>query len=268
MPVTDLLSLSYKLTLFACSVKMNLTLLNIFLLTPDTRSISRGKKTLENKGLISCPCYTHLARSSKCAAAKSLQSCWACSNTRLLQCLRVSPQPGSCFAWKPAASSNQLLSSDTLVSYFPINSFHHHPEEQISGRIITIAISLLSGELYLCLLQNPRPVCVFYERVLFLGCSVSALEVIPVLLSVMLVVSVFTKVKVKVKVKSLLCATLCNSMDCSLPGFSSMRFSRQEYRSGSPVPSPGDLHDPGIKPWSPALQADALPSAPPGKSLE
>ena len=39
-----------------------------------------------------------------------------------------------------------------------------------------------------------------------------------------------------------------------------MRFSRQEYWSGLPFPSPGDLPDPGIEPWSPALQADALTS--------
>ena len=44
----------------------------------------------------------------------------------------------------------------------------------------------------------------------------------------------------------------------------SMGFSRQEYWSGLPFPSPVDLPDPGIKPWSPALQADALPSEPPG----
>ena len=44
----------------------------------------------------------------------------------------------------------------------------------------------------------------------------------------------------------------------------SMEFSRQEYWSGLPFPSPGDLPDPGIEPWSPALQADALPSEPPG----
>ena len=37
-----------------------------------------------------------------------------------------------------------------------------------------------------------------------------------------------------------------------------MGFSRQEYWSGLPFPSPGDLPDPGIKPESPALEADAL----------
>jgi len=47
----------------------------------------------------------------------------------------------------------------------------------------------------------------------------------------------------------------------------SMGFSRQEYWSGLPFPSPGDLPDPGIKPRSPALQADALPSEPPEKPL-
>ena len=47
----------------------------------------------------------------------------------------------------------------------------------------------------------------------------------------------------------------------------SMGFSRQECRSGLPFPSPGDLPDPGIEPGSPALQADALPSEPPGQPL-
>ena len=45
----------------------------------------------------------------------------------------------------------------------------------------------------------------------------------------------------------------------------SMGFSRQEYWSGLLFPSPGDLPDPGIEPGSPALQADALTSEPPGK---
>ena len=45
----------------------------------------------------------------------------------------------------------------------------------------------------------------------------------------------------------------------------SMGFSRQEYWSGLPFPSLGYLPDPGIEPRSPALQADALTSEPPGK---
>ena len=45
----------------------------------------------------------------------------------------------------------------------------------------------------------------------------------------------------------------------------SMRFSRQEYWSGLPFPSPGDLPNPGIEPGTPAVQADALTSEPPGK---
>ena len=44
----------------------------------------------------------------------------------------------------------------------------------------------------------------------------------------------------------------------------STEFSRQEHWSGLPFPSPGDLPDPGIEPRSPALQADTLPSEPPG----
>ena len=44
--------------------------------------------------------------------------------------------------------------------------------------------------------------------------------------------------------------------------------SRQEYWSGLSFPSPGDLSDPGIKPKSPALQTDSLPSEPAGKPLE
>ena len=44
-----------------------------------------------------------------------------------------------------------------------------------------------------------------------------------------------------------------------------MEFPRQEYWSGWPCPSPGDLPNPRIKPGSPALQADSLPSEPSGK---
>ena len=47
---------------------------------------------------------------------------------------------------------------------------------------------------------------------------------------------------------------------CQAP--QSMGFSRQEYWSGLPFPSPGDLPNTGIKPWSPALQADSLADDP------
>ena len=70
----------------------------------------------------------------------------------------------------------------------------------------------------------------------------------------------------KVKVKSLsrvqLFATPWTVAHQAPP---SMGFSRQEYWSGLPFSSPGDLTDPGIEPRSPTLQAEALTSEPPGK---
>ena len=47
----------------------------------------------------------------------------------------------------------------------------------------------------------------------------------------------------------------------------SMGFSRQEYWSGLPFPSPGALPNPGIKPGSPTLQADSVPTEPRGKPI-
>ena len=58
------------------------------------------------------------------------------------------------------------------------------------------------------------------------------------------------------------CPILCDPMDCSPPGFSIHEFSRQEYWSGLPFPSPGDLPNLGIEHGSPALWADALLSEP------
>ena len=63
--------------------------------------------------------------------------------------------------------------------------------------------------------------------------------------------------------------TLCNLTDCvTHQAPQSMGFSRQEYWSRLPFPSPGDLPDTGIEPGSPELQADVLPSKPPGKTLD
>ena len=68
----------------------------------------------------------------------------------------------------------------------------------------------------------------------------------------------------KVKVKSISCIWLsATPWAIDYQASSSMGFSRQEYWSGLPFPSPGDLPDPGIEPRSPTLQADGLPSEPP-----
>ena len=58
----------------------------------------------------------------------------------------------------------------------------------------------------------------------------------------------------------------CDLLDCvARQARLSMGFPRQEYCSGLPFPFPEDLPNPGIEPGSPTLQADALPSEPPGK---
>ena len=69
--------------------------------------------------------------------------------------------------------------------------------------------------------------------------------------------------KVKVKVKSLSRVRLFTTLWTVARRVPlSMGFSRQEYWSGLPFPSPGDLLNPWIEPGSPALQADALSSEP------
>ena len=67
-------------------------------------------------------------------------------------------------------------------------------------------------------------------------------------------------------VKSLSCVRLFETLwTVAHQAPPSIGFSRQEYWSGLPFPSPGDLPNPGIEPRSPAWQADALTSEPPGK---
>ena len=62
------------------------------------------------------------------------------------------------------------------------------------------------------------------------------------------------------------CPILCNPMDgIAFQALLFMGFSRQEYWSGFPCPTPEDLPDLGLEPRSPALQADYLPPEPPGK---
>ena len=77
------------------------------------------------------------------------------------------------------------------------------------------------------------------------------------------------KVKVKVKVKSLSHVQLFPTLwTIAHQAPLSMGFSRQEYWSRLPFPSPGDLPNPGIEPRPPALEAEALTSEPPGKHDE
>ena len=67
----------------------------------------------------------------------------------------------------------------------------------------------------------------------------------------------------RVKVKLLSCVRLfATPWTVAYQAPQSKEFSRQEYWSGLPFPSPGDLPYPGIEPGSPALQADALLSEP------
>ena len=61
--------------------------------------------------------------------------------------------------------------------------------------------------------------------------------------------------------------TLCDLMDCSQPGNSVHGILQIRILSRLPFPSSGDLPDPGIKPGSPTLQADSLPSESPGKKV-
>ena len=61
------------------------------------------------------------------------------------------------------------------------------------------------------------------------------------------------------------CPALCDRMDTAHQAHLSMGFPRQEYWSGLPFPSSGDLSNSGIKPVSPALQTDSLLSESPGK---
>ena len=69
----------------------------------------------------------------------------------------------------------------------------------------------------------------------------------------------------KVKVKLLSCVRLfATPWTVAYQAPPSVEFSRQEYWSGLPFPSPGDLPDPGIEPGSPALQVGPLPAEPQG----
>ena len=64
------------------------------------------------------------------------------------------------------------------------------------------------------------------------------------------------------------CLTLCDPMDCSPLGSSIHESFQARILEWVAIFSPGDFPNPGIKPGSPALQSDSLPSEPPGNPLE
>ena len=64
------------------------------------------------------------------------------------------------------------------------------------------------------------------------------------------------------------CLTLCDSMDHSLPDSSVCGISQARILGGLSFLPPGDLPNPGREPGSPALQAESLPSAPPGEPMD
>ena len=111
----------------------------------------------------------------------------------------------------------------------------------------------------------PCSIAKLVQIALFLGCSVSV-KSYAVYRSRIIKIVQSTKHLLVVVVKLLSCVRLFATpwtVAYQAPPF--MGFSRQEYWSGLPFPSPGDLPDPGIKPRSPTSQADALTSEPPGK---
>ena len=64
-----------------------------------------------------------------------------------------------------------------------------------------------------------------------------------------------------------LCLTICNPMDCSWPGSPVHGVLQARMLEWVAIPFSGDLPNPGVEPGSPALQADPLPSEPPGKPI-
>ena len=119
-------------------------------------------------------------------------------------------------------------------------------------------------------LSSPPPpssflMCQAEETVLNLECQVSLswiLWIVTILWIGVIPIFQMTKVKVKSLSRIRLFVTLWTVAYRAPP---SIGFSRQEYWSGLPFPSPEYLPDPGIEPGSPALQADTLTSEPPGK---
>ena len=111
-----------------------------------------------------------------------------------------------------------------------------------------------------CIISDAMSVLIITSIPLYAMCilSLDTLKVVS-LFSVLHILNMMS-IK-KVKVKSLSCVWLfATPWTVAYQAPPSMGFSRQEYWSGLPFPSPGDLPDPGIEPGSSAFQADALTS--------
>ena len=109
--------------------------------------------------------------------------------------------------------------------------------------------------------NSSHPLLPLFHQVCALCLHLSLLNRVPLI--------PFLPLNNKVKVKSLSRIRLsATPWTVAYQAPASMGFSRQEYWSGLPFPSPGDLPDPGIEPWSPSLQGDALTSQPPGKPFK
>ena len=140
------------------------------------------------------------------------------------------------------------------------------------------------GRAFLCpLLQVP------YWKIIFSAFTPSSKEELTALWFITFRCSTGLVLRTRLFTGSKMCisvaSTHCARSACSLPScFSrvqifatvwavvcqvplSMGVSRREYWSGLPCPPPGDLPDPGIKPASPASQADSLPTESPGKPM-
>ena len=124
--------------------------------------------------------------------------------------------------------------------------------QSISHMIIYIFKCYSLKSSYPCLLPQSPKLCSLH---LCLFCCLVYEVIITIFLNSM-----------KVKVKSLIRVWFfATPWTVAYQAPLSMGFSRQECWSGLPFTSPGDLPNPGIKPGPPVLQADALPSEPPGK---
>ena len=182
-----------------------------------------------------------------------------CSHSKLLY-----PFPGCALTFLPLSSRTgvYLSTPSKRLSYFTekLEAEHFHRCTSSSSQTIKIYVSLLTPLLYiLTLCMNRRVTWSLFGKY----ASLNHLFFL-IFRSILLFVSfpptykkllIFPTVCVKVKVKSLSRVQLFVNPMYQSP----MGFSRQEYWSGLPFPSPGDLPNPGIEPRSPTLQAALYP---------